>query len=281
MKINVLIDNYFVLSNRVKIPSIGFGTWQIPNDVAYDSVLSALEIGYRHIDTAFAYENEQGVGKAIKDSNIDRKELFITTKLPSHIKTYDETISHFNMSLKNLGLDYIDLYLIHAPWPWSDVGSDHTQGNIQAWKAMIDLYNQGKIRAIGVSNFHVKDIKALIEATNFKPHVNQIRYFIGNRQDNITNYCQDNGILIQAYSPLATGELLTNKLMEDMANKYNVSVSKICLKYCLQKNTLPLPKSTNFERIKSNFELDFEINKEDMDYLDTLNHIATRKFMRD
>lgn len=281
MKINVLIDNYFVLSNRVKIPSIGFGTWQIPNDVAYDSVLSALKIGYRHIDTAFAYENEQGVGKAIKNSNIDRKELFITTKLPSHIKTYDETINYFNKSLNNLGLDYIDLYLIHAPWPWSDVGSDHTQGNIEAWKAMIDLYNQGKIRAIGVSNFHVKDIEALIEATNFKPHVNQIRYFIGNRQDNITNYCQDNGILIQAYSPLATGELLTNKLMEDMANKYNVSVSKICLRYCLQKNTLPLPKSTNYERIKSNFELDFEINKKDMDYLDTLNHIATRKFMRD
>ena len=112
MQTNVLIDNYFILSNRVKIPCIGFGTWQIPNDIAYDSVLSALKIGYRHIDTAFAYENEIGVGRAIKDSTIDRKELFITTKLPSHIKTYDETINYFNMSLNNLGLDYIDLYLI-------------------------------------------------------------------------------------------------------------------------------------------------------------------------
>ena len=281
MEINKLIDNHFVLSNGVKIPSIGFGTWQIPNDVAYESVLNAIKVGYRHIDTAFNYENEVGVGKAIKDCGIDRKELFITTKLPSHIKTYDETIEYFYKSLNNLQLDYLDLYLIHAPWPWSDVGSDHTLGNIEAWKAMIDLYNQGKIRAIGVSNFHVKDIKAIIEATNFKPHANQIRYFIGNRQDNITNYCQENDILIQAYSPLATGELLTNEIMEKMANKYNVTISKICLRYCLQKNTLPLPKSTNIERIKSNFELDFIITQEDMEYLDSLNYIATRKFMRD
>ena len=281
MEINKLIDNHFVLSNGVKIPSIGFGTWQIPNDVAYESVLNAIKVGYRHIDTAFNYENEVGVGKAIKDCGIDRKELFITSKLPSHIKTYDETIEYFYKSLNNLQLDYLDLYLIHAPWPWSDVGSDHTLGNIEAWKAMIDLYNQGKIRAIGVSNFHVKDIKAIIEATNFKPHANQIRYFIGNRQDNITNYCQENDILIQAYSPLATGELLTNEIMEKMANKYNVTISKICLRYCLQKNTLPLPKSTNIERIKSNFELDFIITQEDMEYLDSLNYIVSRRFMRD
>ena len=272
---------YFKLANDVLIPSIGYGTWQISNDDAYDCVLNAIKLGYRHIDTAYAYENEVGVGKAIKDCNVDRKQLFITSKLPSHIKTYDEAITYFNQTLINLDLEYLDLYLIHAPWPWSDVGSDHTAGNIEVWKAFIELYNKGKIRSIGVSNFHVKDLKAIIDATNFVPHVNQIRYFIGNRQDDITNFCQENNILIQAYSPLATGELVNNEKLIEMASRYNVSIPKICLRYCLEKNTLPIPKSTNIERMKSNLELDFTISKKDIEYLDSLNYIATRKFMRD
>ena len=183
--------------------------------------------------------------------------------------------------MNNLKLDYIDLYLIHAPWPWSNIGQDCTEGNIEVWKAMIDLYNQKKIRAIGVSNFHVQDIKALVEATGVWPMVNQIRYFIGNRQYEITDFCQANNILVQAYSPMATSELLNNSKIIEIAEKYNKSVAKICIRYCLQKNTNPLPKSVHKERIIDNIDLDFEISKEDMDYLDSLHHIVSTRKLRD
>ena len=275
-------EEFFVLSNGVKIPKVGFGTWQSKSgEEAYNAVLWALEAGYRHIDTAYAYENEESVANAIIDSKIKREDLFITTKLPSHIKTYEGCIQYFNESMNNLKLDYIDLYLIHAPWPWSNIGQDCTEGNIEVWKAMIDLYNQKKIRAIGVSNFHVQDIKALVEATGVWPMVNQIRYFIGNRQDEITDFCQANNILVQAYSPMATSELLNNPKIIEIAEKYNKSVAKICIRYCLQKNTNPLPKSVHKERIIDNIDLDFEISKEDMDYLDSLHHIVSTRKLRD
>ncbi|MCI5583016.1 MAG: aldo/keto reductase [Anaeroplasma sp.] len=275
-------EEFFVLSNGVKIPKVGFGTWQSKSgEEAYNAVLWALEAGYRHIDTAYAYENEESVANAIIDSKIKREDLFITTKLPSHIKTYEGCIQYFNESINNLKLDYIDLYLIHAPWPWSNIGQDCTEGNIEVWKAMIDLYNQKKIRAIGVSNFHVQDIKALVEATGVWPMVNQIRYFIGNRQDEITDFCQANNILVQAYSPMATSELLNNSKIIEIAEKYNKSVAKICIRYCLQKNTNPLPKSVHKERIIDNIDLDFEISKEDMDYLDSLHHIVSTRKLRD
>lgn len=275
-------EEFFVLSNGVKIPKVGFGTWQSKSgEEAYNAVLWALEAGYRHIDTAYAYENEESVANAIIDSKIKREDLFITTKLPSHIKTYEGCIQYFNESINNLKLDYIDLYLIHAPWPWSNIGQDCTEGNIEVWKAMIDLYNQKKIRAIGVSNFHVQYIKALVEATGVWPMVNQIRYFIGNRQDEITDFCQANNILVQAYSPMATSELLNNSKIIEIAEKYNKSVAKICIRYCLQKNTNPLPKSVHKERIIDNIDLDFEISKEDMDYLDSLHHIVSTRKLRD
>ena len=271
----------FKLYNGVLIPKIGFGTWQIADgEEAYNSVTWALKCGYRHIDTAHAYGNEASVGRAIKDFGLKREEVFITTKLESHIKTYDETIAHFEESLKNLGVDYIDLYLIHAPWPWSNVGLDCTTGNIEAWKAIVKLYNEKKIRAIGVSNFHVNDIIPLIEATNVKPMVNQIRYFIGNTQEAITNYCQENDILIEAYSPLATGNILDNAEIKRLSEKYQKTPAQLCIRYCLQKDTLPLPKSVNEGRISSNIDLDFVIEASDMQYLDSLNHIGPTKKLR-
>ena len=271
----------FRMYNGVEIPEIAFGTWQIPDgEIGYNSCMEALKCGYRHIDTAHAYGNEKSVGKAIADFGLDRKDVFITTKLPSHIKTYDGCIEHFNESLENLGVEYIDLYLIHAPWPWSNIGMDCTEGNIEAWKAMIDIYKSGKVRSIGVSNFSVYDIKAIVDATGFKPMANQIRYFIGNRQDEITNYCQANDILIEAYSPLATGNILDNEVLSELAAKYNVSVAKICIKYCLQKHTLPIPKSVTPERIKANFEMDFVISEEDMKYLDSLQFIGPKRELR-
>ena len=274
-------DLDFTLYNGIKIPAVGFGTWQVKDgDEAYNSVKWALEAGYRHIDTAYVYENEDSVGKAIKDSKIKREELFITTKLPSDIKTYDGAIEYFNKSLELLGLDYIDLYLIHAPWPWSNVGQNCDEGNILAWKAMIDLYNEGKIRSIGVSNFSIKDIENIVKATNFKPMVNQIRYFIGNTQKALTKYCQDNDILIEAYSPFATGELLDNTKLKEMADKYNTTIPKICLRFCLQNNTLPLPKSVHKERIYDNLEFNFIISDEDMAYLNSLDKLASTRPLR-
>ncbi len=271
---------FFTLNNGVKIPAIGFGTWQVEDGVqCYNACLSALKSGYRHIDTAYAYGNEPSIARALKDSGLKREEVFLTTKLPASIKDYDGAIAHFEASLKNLETDYLDLYLIHAPWPWSDVGGDYTQGNIEVWRAMIDLYNQKKVRAIGVSNFHVKDIEAIIKATDVVPAVNQIRYFIGNTQDQITNYCKQNGILIQAYSPLATGALIEHNALTDMAEKYGVTVPQLCIRFCIENGTLPLPKSVNPERIKANLDVDFEITKQDMEYLNSLYHIGpTRPF---
>lgn len=274
-------NEFFELHNGVKIPAIGFGTWQVKDgDEAYESTLWALEAGYRHIDTAHAYGNEASVGKALRECGIAREEIFVTTKLPSHIKTFDGAKEHFYESLNSLGLEYLDLYLIHAPWPWSNIGEDCTEGNIEAWRAMIDLYNEGKIRAIGVSNFAVKDIEAIVNATGVKPTVNQIRYFIGNRQDAITDYCQSNGILIEAYSPLATGEIANHEKLADTAKKYGVSIAQLCIRYCIEKNTLPLPKSVHKERIIANIDLDFHIEKEDMDYLDSIGRIGAVKDLR-
>ena len=274
-------NEFYTLYNGVTIPKIGFGTWQVAEgEEAYNSVTYALKVGYRHIDTAHAYGNEASVGRAIADSGIDRKDIFVTTKLPSHIKDYQGTIQHFNQSLTSLGLEYIDLYLIHAPWPWSDIGTDCTQGNIQAWKAMIELYNAGKIRSIGVSNFHPADMQVLIDATGVVPMVNQIRYFIGNTQPAIVDYCNQHNILIQAYSPLATGEIVNNEQLQPLAQKYGVTVAKICLRYCLQKGTLPLPKSTNEGRIAQNLELDFTIDQADMTFLDNIGRIGKIKSYR-
>ena len=274
-------NEFFELHNGVKIPAIGFGTWQVKDgNEAYESTLWALEAGYRHIDTAHAYGNEASVGKALRECGIAREEIFVTTKLPSHIKTFDGAKEHFYESLNSLGLEYLDLYLIHAPWPWSNIGEDCTEGNIEAWRAMIDLYNEGKIRAIGVSNFAVKDIEAIVNATGVKPTVNQIRYFIGNRQDAITDYCQANGILIEAYSPLATGEIANHEKLADTAKKYGVSIAQLCIRYCIEKNTLPLPKSVHKERIIANIALDFHIEKEDMDYLDSIGRIGAVKDLR-
>ena len=274
-------NEFFELHNGVKIPAIGFGTWQVKDgDEAYESTLWALEAGYRHIDTAHAYGNEASVGKALRECGIAREEIFVTTKLPSHIKTFEGAKEHFYESLNSLGLEYLDLYLIHAPWPWSNIGEDCTEGNIEAWSAMIDLYNEGKIRAIGVSNFAVKDIEAIVNATGVKPTVNQIRYFIGNRQDAITDYCQANGILIEAYSPLATGEIANHEKLADTAKKYGVSIAQLCIRYCIEKNTLPLPKSVHKERIAANIDLDFHIEKEDMDYLDSIGRIGAVKDLR-
>lgn len=266
-----IIQETYTLSNGVKIPKIGLGTWQSkPGDEAYNAVLLALKNGYRHIDTAEGYQNEESVGRAVRDSGVPREEIFVTSKLESHIKTYEGAKKAFEETLELLGFDYLDLFLIHAPWPWSEMGKQCDEGNVAAWKAMEEFYKAGKIRAIGVSNFDPNHIKNILDNTEIVPHVNQIGYFIGLDQSKTIEYCNQKNIFIEAYSPLGIGYLLENKDIQQIAKKYQKSTAQICIRYLLQKGTAPLPKSTHENRIIENSEVDFEITKEDMDFLDTI-----------
>ncbi|MFA5542246.1 MAG: aldo/keto reductase [Bacilli bacterium] len=262
------------LSNGIMIPAVGFGTWQIPDgNEAYNAVKHALKVGYRHIDTAMAYKNEESVGRAIKDSKIPRNEIFITTKLPAYIKGYQETIDAFNNSLKLLNVEYIDLYLIHAPKPWGVEGDgmDYMEANIATWKAFEKLYNEGLIKSIGVSNFQPMHLEALMKETKIVPMVNQISVnpnFIP--RENIL-FNQKHNILIEAYSPLATGRVFQSDRFDDMAKKYNKTVAQLLIRWSLQMGFSPLPKSVTPSRIEENFSIfDFEISEEDMDTIGKL-----------
>lgn len=267
------LTEVYTLHNGIKIPKIAFGTWQISNDEAYQATLDAIEVGYRHIDTAKSYHNEDAVGRAIKDSGIDREDLFVVSKLRAPTLGYDETILAFNLQLKELGLDYMDLYLIHAPWAWDQRGHSRTKENIQAWKAMEQLLKEGKIRSIGVSNFDVNDLKAIIEQCEIIPMVNQIRFSVGFTQDEIVQYCQANNILIEAYSPLGTGSVFQNEELQALALRNKVTVAQLCIKYCLEKETLPLPKTRSKDRMIENASLDFELSDNDMKMLDSIKEI--------
>lgn len=257
------------LSNDTSIPVIGLGTWQMPpGEITYNAVKDALDAGYLHIDTAEGYQNEEGVGQAIKDSKIPREDLFVTTKLESHIKTYQGALDAFDASLKALDMDYVDLFLIHAPWPWSDMGSNHDAGNIEAWKALEKIYHSGKAKAIGVSNFSPRDIDNILTEASVVPHANQIGLFVGNPQHETVNYCVEKGIQIIAYSPLAIGYALNDALVVRMAKKYGVTPAQLLIRYTIERGAATLPKSTHQNRMIENAQVDFSIDVTDMKTLD-------------
>lgn len=266
-------ENSFTLHNGVLIPKIGYGTWQIPNEEAYDAVTAALEIGYRHIDTAFNYNNEENVGRAIRESGIPREEIFVTSKLRASAKGYDITRDYFEQTMANLGLDYLDLYLIHWPWPFSDKFGDYDKENIECWTAMEEFYKAGRVRAIGVSNFSIADLQNLIDHCEIVPMVNQIPFYVGRDQEELLAFCKEHNILVEAYSPLATGEILNSPEIQRMAEKYGATPAQICIKYCLQRDTLPLPKSSHPERMRQNLELDFHISEDDMRILSEMEDV--------
>lgn len=275
---NYLKETY-TLVNGVKIPKVGFGTWQVPDgEIAYQAVKNAIDAGYIHIDTAYVYQNEQSVGRAIKESGKKREDIFVTSKLPSHIKTYEETETYFNETLDNLGLDYLDLFLIHAPWPWSEIGKDCREGNAEAWKKMIELYEAKKIRAIGVSNFNVSDLEDLVKRTNYYPHVNQISFFAGiyPKQKETIDFCQKHQILVEAYSPLAIGFALDHPVILEMAQRYEKTPAQILIRYTLAHGTLPLPKTTKKHRMIENAALDFEFDVSDIEILNALDQDPRR-----
>lgn len=266
-----VLNEMYKLANGVEIPKIGFGTWQIENGkLAYDSVMLALKHGYRHIDTAAAYHNEESVGKAVHNFGLARKEVFVTSKLQSDIKTYEGTKKAFQKTLDELGFDYLDLYLIHAPRPWDKNDENHDEGNVEAFRAMIELYEAGKIRSIGVSNFASKDIDNIIKHLDFVPHVNQIAFFAGLNEKEIRQYCKKHNILVEAYSPLAVGKALKIPVVIDLAKKYERTPAQILIRYCLEKETLPLPKSVHESRIIENSKVDFQMSKEDVETLEKI-----------
>ena len=265
------------LNEDTSIPVLGFGTWQVKNGAeTYQAVKEALQVGYRHIDTAQGYQNEESVGKAIKDSKIPREEIFVTTKLESHIKTYQGAHQAFDQSLKDLDMDYVDLFIIHAPWPWSDMGSDHQKGNIEAWKAMEEIYQSGRAKAIGVSNFSPDDIQNLLDHTKVKPQANQISLFVGNNQKETMDYCEKHQIQIIAYSPLAIGYALNDPFIVNMASKYKVTPSQLLIRYTIDKGAATLPKTTHKERMIENAQVNFQISIEDFKALDAYENDPRR-----
>ncbi len=254
------------MHNGNTIPVLSYGTWLIKNEIAAECVKNAIEAGYRHIDTAQAYGNEEGVGQGIRDSGIKREDIFVTTKIAAEIKSYKKAKASIDESLRKLGLDYVDLILIHCPQPWILFRGPKKfyKENLQVWKAMEEAYKEGKVKAIGVSNFLIKDLENIINNSEIKPMANQILCHIGNTPIDLIKYCQENDIVVESYSPNAHGEALKNKRLFEIADKYGVSIPQLCIKYTLQIDTVSIPKATSKEHIIENTKLDFEISKEDM-----------------
>ena len=265
-----LKDSY-VLSNGVKIPCVGFGTWQTPDgNVAIASVEEAIKAGYVHIDTAAIYGNEVSVGKAIKNSGIKREDLFVTSKLWNAEHGYETTKKAFAKTLKDLQLEYLDLYLIHWPIPVM-FKNNWEEKNAETWRAFEELYEEGKIKAIGVSNFLPHHLEALAKTAKTLPMVDQIKLHPGVIQDETVKYCIQHRILLEAWSPLASGSIFGNEDMQKLAKKYNKSIAHICIRWCLDRGFLPLPKSVTPSRIIDNTRVfDFSLEKADIELLNKI-----------
>ena len=266
---------YYELNNKVKIPCIGYGTWKLKNkEETIDIVNDAIKVGYRLIDTAVAYGNYEILSESLKKSSVKRKDLFISGKLWNDSRDYDKVIESCKKQIEDLGIDYFDLYLIH--WPASPaLYPDWKEKNKETWKAMEYLYNEGLVKAIGVCNFKVDHLESLLEDAKIKPMVNQIEFHIGQMQNDIVEYCKKNDILIEAWSPLGAGKMLKYEELESIANKYNVSIAQLCIRWCLQNEVLPIPKSKNVDRMKMNLDVfDFEISEEDMKVLNDMPYIG-------
>lgn len=265
----------YKLMNGVAIPCIGFGTWQIADgEEVSDAVLHALEAGYRHIDTAYAYGNEKGVGDGLKRSGLKREDVFITSKLENPTRGYQETLDIFQESLDRLATDYLDLYLVHWPNP-IHFRDSWQEKNADSWRAMEKLYADKKIRAIGVSNFFKHHLEALDKTANVLPMVNQVHISPGETQQALVDYCHSRDMLMEAYSPLGTGLALDSAELIALADVYRVSVAQLCIRWSLQLGHLPLPKSKDKERSRQNVDVfGFEISDEDMAKISGLTGVS-------
>lgn len=265
----------YTLSNGVEVPKLGLGTWFIDDQAAPQAVRDAVEAGFRHIDTAQAYGNERGVGEGVRTCGLDRDAIFVTTKLAAEIKNYDAAIAAIDGSLETMGLDHVDLVLIHSPQPWQQFGVEERffKENREAWRALEHAYDAGKVRAIGISNFLEADIDNLFESCTVAPMVNQVLAHVTNLPVDLVRHSQDKGLLVEAHSPIGHGELFKNEQLAAMAEQYGVSLPQLCLRYLLQKGLSPLPKTANPRHMSNNIALDFEISGSDMSALDGLERI--------
>lgn len=266
-----LLNDCFELHNGVKIPCVGFGTYQAQNgEMAVSAVKAAIALGYRHIDTAAGYGNEESVGIAVKQSGVRREDIFITSKLQNTEHGYENTMKAFEQTMKNLDMDYLDLYLIHWPNPIK-YRNEWQSANAGTWKAFEELYKAGRIRSIGISNFHPRHIDELMKTAEIAPMVNQIRLCPGDTQDEVVDYCKERSMVLEAYSPLGTGRIFEVPQMQAIARKYGKTIAQVCIRWSLQKGYLPLPKSVTESRIRENAEVfDFELSAQDVQSISDL-----------
>jgi len=265
------LTDTFTLANGVKIPCIGFGTWQTPSgDICRDSVKAALEAGYRHVDTAAGYGNEADVGAGVRAAGVAREDVFLTTKHWIMERGYTKTIAAVEASLKALGTDYIDLYLVH--WPCVEKSHPNWKEiNAATWRGFEKMYKDGKIRALGVSNFLPEHILALEETAEVKPVVNQIEFHPGYYQPELVRWSQAHGMVVEGWSPLGGGAVLKDPTIAKIAAKYGKTPAQVCIRFAMQNNVLPMPKSTHADRIADNARVfDFALSDEDMTAIMTM-----------
>ena len=263
------------LNNGVLIPQPGFGTFMTKDgEEAIQAVKWAVETGYRHIDTAAIYNNEKGVGEGIRQCGVSREELFVTSKIWNSERGYDKTLKAFDKTMSDLGLDYLDLYLIHWPANERQFGKKASKLNQETWRAMEKLYEEGRIKAIGVSNFMPHHIERLMEKATVKPAVNQIEFHPGLLQKECVEFCKEQEITVEAWSPLGRGELIFDELLMGLAEKYGSTVAQLIIRWVMQHDIVPLVKSTKQSRIEENFQVfDFEISGEDMQRIDEMKPV--------
>lgn len=271
----MILNETYTLSNSVKIPKLGLGTWMLTDSEAAQAVRDAVAMGYRHIDTAQAYGNEAGVGEGVRACGVARDELFVTSKVAAENKSYDSAAQSIDETLRKAGLDYIDMMIIHSPQPWAEFRGEklYFEENREVWRALEDAYKAGKVRAIGVSNFLKDDLENILNSCGIKPMVNQILAHISNTPLLLIDFCNKNGIQTEAYSPIARGEALKNKAIADIAAKYSVTPAQLCVRYVLDLGMVALPKTANPEHMKANADVDFNISGEDLNTLKNFEKI--------
>jgi len=271
----MIINENYTLSNGVLLPKLGLGTWMLDNKQAETAVISAVKAGYSLIDTAQAYENEAGVGEGIRKCGADRESLFITSKIRAEYKTHDSAAKSIDDTLRKMKLDYIDMMIIHSPQPWDQFRDEkrYFEENREVWRALEEAYESGKVRAIGVSNFLEDDIDNILKTCEVRPMVNQILTHISNSPLRLIDYCSAHGIHCEAYSPIAHGEALKNRIITETADKYGVTAAQLCIRYVIQLGLTALPKATTEEHIRANADIDFIISDEDMEMLKNTERI--------
>ena len=272
----MILQETYTLANGIAIPKLGLGTWFIDNNKAAQAVRTAVELGYRLIDTAQAYGNERGVGEGIRTCGLKREELFVASKVAAEHKTYEDAARSIDETLEKMGLTYLDQMLIHSPQPWREFRAEkrYFQENRAVWRALEDAQATGKVRVIGVSNFLQDDLENLLSDCRIQPMVNQILLHISNTDHDLLNFCREQHIQVEAYSPIAHGEALKNPVIAQMAKKYGVSAAQLCVRYVLQLGAVALPKTADPQHMEENAAVDFVLTPEDMAALMQMEHIA-------